>query len=211
MQPLLEYVDHLVYATPDVETTMREISVLLGVAPAIGGRHRVWATRNALLALGPRCYLEILGPDDLGPTVPPPRPFGMDSLTAPRLVTWVAAAADLERIVTDARRKDVHLGKVEARSRLRPDGSQLTWRMTDLFAPREGGVIPYFIDWGETLHPAASAPAGCVLLGLTAEHPDAKRVQGILTQLGFDLGVEEGPEPALIATIRAPRGEFVLR
>ncbi|MEX2029507.1 MAG: VOC family protein [Anaerolineales bacterium] len=211
MDTLLPHIDHLVYATPDVTATMQAVADLLGVTPAVGGRHPVWATRNALLALGPRCYLEIVGPDEQAPPVPPPRPFGLELLSAPRLVTWVAAGADLSQIVTSARRMDVDLGNVDARSRLRPDGSELTWRMTDLFAPREGGVIPYFIDWGDSPHPAAGAPAGCVLLGLEAEHPNAVRVRGILTHLGLDLAVKVGPEPALIGTILSPRGEIELR
>jgi hypothetical protein len=209
--PLLPQIDHLVYATPDVETTMREIGARLGVAPAIGGRHAAWATRNVLLALGPRCYLEIIGPDEQATSVPPRRPFGMDSLSAPRLATWVAGGTDLGQIAAAARQEGVELGEVEARSRLRPDGSQLTWTMTDLFAHREAGVIPYFIDWGYSPHPAASAPAGCVLLGLTAEHPDAERVRGILTHLGLDLTVNVGPEPALIGRIRSPLGVVELR
>ena len=211
MDTLLPHIDHLVYATPDITATMEAITGLLGVTPAVGGRHPAWATRNALLTLGPRCYLEIIGPDDQGPPVFPLRPFAMDSLSAPRLVTWVAAGADLGQIVTSARRWDVQLGRVEARSRLLPDGSELTWTMTDLFAPREGGVIPYFIDWGDSPHPAAGAPAGCVLLGLRAEHPNAERVRGILTHLGLDLTVKVGPEPALIGTILCPRGEIELR
>jgi len=168
---LLPQIDHLVYATPDITATMEAITGLLGVTPAVGGRHPAWATRNALLTLGPRCYLEIIGPDDQGPPVFPLRPFAMDSLSAPRLVTWVAAGADLGQIVTSARRWDVQLGRVEARSRLLPDGSELTWTMTDLFAPREGGIIPYFINWGDSPHPAAGAPAGCVLLGLRLSIP----------------------------------------
>ena len=190
---------------------MREIGARLGVVPAIGGHHAAWATRNAILTLGPRCYLEIMGPDEQATSAPPQRPFGLDRLSTPRLATWVAGGTDLHQIAGAARREGVELGVVEARSRLRPDGSQLTWTMTDLFAPREAGVIPYFIDWGDSPHPAESAPRGCILLRLAAVHPDAQRVQGILTRLGFDLGVDEGPEPALIATIRAPRGEIELR
>ena len=41
--------------------------------------------------------------------------------------------------------------------------------------------------------------------------PDADRVRGLLDGLGLDLQVESGPAPALIATIRGPRGAVELR
>lgn len=190
---------------------MLEIGSRLGVAPVVGGRHPIWGTRNALLGLGPRCYLEIVGPDEDGPADPPPRPFGIDGLSSPRLDTWVAGSDDLEKTVAEFRQYGVELGQVVARSRVRPDGSQLGWRMTDLFADREGGVIPYFIDWGDTPHPALTAPGGCDLLGLAAEHPNPERVQGALARMGLDLVVTPGPEPRVVALIRSPRGDIELR
>ena len=70
--------------------------------------------------------------------------------------------------------------------------------------------MPFFIDWGETPHPSETAPVGCELVDLRAEHPDVGRVQGILNDLGLDLQVASGPTPALIATIHAPRGTVEL-
>ena len=113
-------VDHLVYATPDVDASIAALSAQLGVAPALGGSHPGLGTRNALLALGPRCYLEIVGPDA---TQPPPdgaRWFGIDALTAPRLVTWCAAARDLPAVHARAHAAGVPLGEVRAGGRVRP-------------------------------------------------------------------------------------------
>lgn len=156
-------VDHLVYVTPDVDRTIDDLEQVLGVRAGPGGRHPAWATRNAVIALGPRCYLEILGPDPAALEPPQPRPLGIDELSHARLATWCAPHDDLERFVHEAARHKVDLGAVEDRSRERDDGTTLSWRMTDLRKARADGVIPFFIDWGGSPHPAAGAPAGCTL------------------------------------------------
>jgi hypothetical protein len=56
---LLPRVDHLVYATPDLDRGIDEIEKLLGVRASPGGQHQGRGTRNALVALGPTAYLEI--------------------------------------------------------------------------------------------------------------------------------------------------------
>ena len=103
------------------------------------------------------------------------------------------------------------MGSVHSGGRRQPDGEVLAWKVTDPFMPREGGVVPFFIDWGETPHPSETASVGCELVDLRAEHPDVGRVRDILNGLELALQVESGPAPALIATIRTPRGTVELR
>ncbi|HYX19468.1 MAG TPA: VOC family protein, partial [Thermoanaerobaculia bacterium] len=55
--------DHLVFATPDLERTVDALEASLGVRAAEGGRHVAEGTRDAVLGLGPSSYLEILGRD----------------------------------------------------------------------------------------------------------------------------------------------------
>jgi len=211
METLLSVVDHLVYATPDVEATSGSIEALFGVRPVAGGQHPAWGTRNALVALGPLTYLEIVGPD---PELPPPegsRPFGVSTLKTARLVTWVARGKELGQIVQRAKRCGLDLGSVQSRSRRRADGSVLSWTMTDLSMPRAGGIVPYFIDWGDTPHPASTSPAGCTLLALRAEHPRADQIRMVLDELGLDLPVALAAEPALMAIVATPRGQVELR
>jgi hypothetical protein len=204
-------IDHLVYATPDLQTGIDRIEKSLGVRATPGGQHPGRGTRNALLALGPAVYLEIIGPDPEQPKPAQSRPFGIDALNEPRLVTWVVKESDLETRSSDARRAGVTLGEVIPGSRKRSDGVLLSWRYTDPRIVVADGIVPFFIDWGKTPHPAATAATGASLVDLRAEHPDADRVQRILKQLGLGLSVRQGSRPALIATVSGPRGSVELR
>src|SRR3954469_11673634 len=87
---VLSRVDHLVFATPDLTLGIDTAEQLFGVRASPGGQHPGEGTRNALIALGPTSYFEIIGPD---PDQSPPqrgRRFGIDTITAPHLTTWVA-------------------------------------------------------------------------------------------------------------------------
>src|SRR5262245_22431657 len=208
---LLGRVDHLVYATPDLQAGIDKLEALLGVRASVGGQHPGRGTRNALIALGPAAYIEIIGPDPEQPKQALPRPFGIDSLKAPRLAAWAMKGDHLEKIVADAKQHGVTLGAVTAGRRRRPDGVVLAWRYTDPRTVVADGIVPFVIDWGATPHPAATAAAGASLVALRAEHPGAAGVQKMLDDLRIDLRVTNGPKPALIASINSPRGRVELR
>jgi hypothetical protein len=211
MSVLLRRIDHLVYATPDLAVGIQRIEAMLGVRATPGGQHPGEGTRNALVSLGPASYLEIIARDPEQPEPDTPRKFGIDTLRSPRLVTWAAKGSDLGLLVADARRRGVMLGDVIPGSRRTPSGALLSWHITSQRTVIADGLVPFFIDWGQTPHPAATAGTGATLIALRAEHPDAERVRKILDQLGLDLPVTSGATPALIGTIAGPRGRVELR
>lgn len=208
---LLSRVDHLVYATPDLDRGIEEIEKLLGVRASAGGQHPGRGTRNALVALGPTAYLEIFAPDPDQPPPKEPRPFGLDTLKESKLVAWFVNGRDLGRLRDEAIRKGVPLGEVKSGSRRRPDGVELSWQFTDPWTPVADGIVPFFIDWGESPHPAGNAAKGASLVSLRAEHSDAGGVRRMLRHLGLYLPVKRGQRPALIAVIEGPRGRVKLR
>lgn len=208
---LLATVDHLVYAAPSVEAGVERLERLLGVRATPGGQHLGRGTRNALLALGPDSYLEIIAPDPDQPRPAEPRWFGIDGLQEPRLVTWAAKGTSLDRLAKDAAERGVTLGAVTSGSRYQADGVLLTWLYTDPRTVVAGGVVPFFIDWGRTQHPSRSAARGAALLDLRAEHPEPEHVQQMLSRVGLDLQVRKGPRAAVIASIRGLLGVVELR
>lgn len=211
MPGLVSRVDHLVYATPNLDEGVAAVTRLLGVAPTPGGQHPGRGTRNALVSLGPRTYIEIIGPDPDQPAPPLPRPFGIDTLSAPRLVTWAANESDLAGLSARAGAAGLKVGPLADGNRRRLDGLLLTWRYTDPRVVVSDGIVPFFIDWGKTPHPAESAQSGGRLVDLRAEHPEAERVGAELAGLGLSMKVAKSTRPALIATIASPRGRVELR
>ena len=208
---LLLRVDHLVYATGDLYRGIAEIEQLRGIRASLGGRHRTWGTRNALAGLGPRCYLEIIAADPEHSPSSGARPFGLDQDGPSRLVGWAANATELEQLRAAAFRSGVTLGDVQSGCRQRPDGTVLSWRLTDLCCVVADGIIPFFIDWGLSSHPAPTAAAGATLVSLRAQHPNAGHVSEMLRAFALPLPVTTGPVPALVAEIDCPKGRMLLQ
>ena len=107
-----------------------------------------------------------------------------------------------------ARARGYDPGAIESMARSRPDGTRLTWRLTPF---PSGVVVPFVIDWGETIHPSRSAPTGVTLKSLRIEHPDPGSVEPSLNALGLDIPIGLGPRAALIAELETPVGPRELR
>src|SRR5262245_17859817 len=205
--------DHLVYATPDLAASVREIGARLGVTPTPGGKHPNAGTENALIGLGRGHYLEIIGPDVTAPPPPRPRSFGIDDLHEPRLVTWALAVDDVDGTAERAKAKGFDLGEPRAGSREAPGGTTLRWRLALRPAPWPGdGLVPFLIDWGTTPHPSASLSQGCDLLVMLGRHPDPGGIEPWLNAAAnARLSLSAGTPAELEAVIRCPAGIVQLR
>jgi hypothetical protein len=202
-------IDHIIYAAPDLDAAVADLEVRLGVRTAGGGQHLGQGTRNKLLALGERTYLEVIAPDLGQPEPAAPRPYGVDGVTQGGLVGWALECEELAETVATAAARGFHPGDVIEGRRVTPTGDPLRWRLTR--NALTAGVVPFLISWGDTPHPASSAPRGLVLQSLHLEHPDPASVEGPLRALGADVEVHRAPAAALVARIRGPRGEHELR
>ena len=202
-------IDHLVYATPNLEKTVAEIAAKWGVQPTPGGKHAGRGTHNALVSFGTGSYLELIGPDPDQPKTSSPMAFGIDELKAAKVVTWAAKAPGMQARVAAARTAGYDPGEPQAMSRDLPSGARLAWTLTRSTAG--DGLVPFLIDWGETTHPSTTSVGGCRLVSLRAVHLRPGEILAMLKALGEVLEVEEGPATALIAMVETPNGTFELR
>ncbi len=202
-------IDHLVYAVPDLAAAVTEIEKRSGVRAQAGGQHIGLGTHNALLALGTQTYLEIIAPDPGQPEPATPRPFGAGSARRSGLAGWALACDDIDAAVARARGHGYDPGEAAAMQRTAPTGTVLRWRLT--LNAMAGGPIPFLISWGDTEHPARSAPHGLTLESFHLEHPDPPSLAPPLTALGADVEIRPAGIAALIARLSSPNGTMMLR
>jgi Glyoxalase-like domain len=202
-------VDHLIYATPDLRAAVAELEGQFGIRARAGGKHVGVGTHNALLALGSRTYLEIIAPDPDQPEPPVPRPFGIGSVNRGRLVGWALACDNIDRAVAEARGHGYDPGEIVDGHRVGPEGTVLRWRTA--IGELADDLVPFLICWGDTEHPARSAPHGLILNSIEIEHPDPPSLAPALMALGANVEVRQGQAPALVAHLSGPNGSKVLR
>jgi hypothetical protein len=167
--------------------------------------------------LGDDVYLEIIASDPTQPEPDTARSFGLDKLDGAKLATWAARTTDIEATIKQAKDAGYDPGILESGGRSRDDGLRLTWQSTRRLEAQRGDtppgdwLVPFLIDWGDTPHPATTTPGSSRLISLRAVHPEPTAVQAMLNALGIEIEVEQGDEPALIATIDSPNGRVTLR
>jgi hypothetical protein len=201
--------DHILWASPDLDTGTNAIENLTGVAPQRGGSHPGFGTRNSLLGLDGGTYFEVIAPDpeqDLSGT----RGERIAAQSRPGLMTFAIAANDLASLRATALRQGLGVDGPIAMHRTRPDGSRLDWSILYLSAPHYGEAIPFIIDWGTTPHPSASAPAGCRLRSFAALHPEPEPLARLYDALGIPVIVKRGAYPGFVAELDTPKGALVL-
>jgi hypothetical protein len=177
-------------------------------ARAVAENTRVKGLTTAA-SLGPRTYLEIVAPDPEQPEPRSPRPYGVDGVTDGGLVGWALECDDIEATLEHARVGGFEPGEVMEGHRVTPTGTLLRWRLTS--NALTASLIPFLISWGDTPHPAPSAPPGLVLASLHIEHPDPSSIIGPLTALGAEVEVHPASDAALVAKLTGPRGSGELR
>jgi hypothetical protein len=200
-------VDHILLGSSDLDEGVSFVKKHTGVTAAFGGVHPGRGTRNALLSLGERHYLEIIAPDPAQPGLPDD--YDLRKLTAPRLVGWAAHPGDLNLFAARLRNANLAFDGPTPGSRKRPDGRLLQWKTLNLHDD-QAGLLPFFIEWSaNTVHPSADAPPGCKILRFELSTPADAALQRICTLLDLDVPITHGEKPQLLARIAGPDGRFM--
>ena len=185
-------IDHLVWAAPNLERAIDELQARTGASASPGGAHPGGGTRNAVLGLGARSYLEVLAPDPA--QAPQPGPAAqLARLAAPTLHTFAVATDRLDRVAVKLEQAGLPHAGVIPMSRRLPTGRLVRWRLLIPAGHAYGPLAPFFIVWGDSPHPSEGEDHGCRLSGLTLRHPEAWSLAPLLERLEVDVAVEAGP------------------
>ena len=201
-------IDHLVWYTADLAAGRRLFGEAMDAAPLYGGEHPGEGTANAVLSLGPSTYLEILGRDPgqgadrLDPEVAGLRGQG--------LYHWAAGGVDLDALSRRAAAAGLQGGALVPGGRLKPDGTRLDWTCWGLHGHGFGALVPFFIDWRESEHPALSAPRGGRIAGFTIYTPQADRLRALFDVLGLDIPIHDAADPRVEARLDSGKGGVTL-
>jgi len=200
--------DHIILGCNDLDKGIEFVHDATGVLPAIGGVHPGRGTRNALLSLGERLYLEIIAPDPAQSEIvhfPQIR-----SMTDPRLIGWAVHPPDITALAMRLRENKVEFTGPSDGSRKRPDGQVLNWKTINLADDRHG-LLPFFIEWrSDSVHPSKDAPAKCTLDYFEILSSDPQELAATLKRIGIDFPVQRSDKTRLHAVISGPKGELRL-
>ena len=105
-------IDHLVWAAPDLDRAIDELQTRTGRRAITGGAHPGAGTRNAILGLSGRSYLEILAPDPAQANIATPA-ASLSKLAGPVLHTFAVATDRLDRVAVKLERAGLpHAGVI---------------------------------------------------------------------------------------------------
>jgi catechol 2,3-dioxygenase-like lactoylglutathione lyase family enzyme len=198
--------DHILVGCNDLERGIAFVEEKTGVRAWFGGVHPGRGTRNALLSLGRRRYLEIIAPDPEQSGTALTEGRDLRKVSEPRLVGWAEHTDNIEELAKRFRESGIEAEGPRAGSRKRPDGRVLNWKTMNLLNIG-GGFLPFFIEWSKSsLHPSADAPSGCRLDRFRLVSSDLGEWRKLIRDLGIDLPLERGEKTQLVARIVGPKG-----
>lgn len=202
-------IDHLVWYDADLAAGRGYFAGHMDCQPLYGGEHPGEGTANAVMALGPSTYLEILGRD------PAQGGVGLDqevkNLSGSGLYHWAIGGIDLPLLAEKARLAGYEGGGLVAGGRMKPDGKWLGWTCWGLRNHGFGSLVPFFIDWMDSEHPAISAPLGGRLAGFEIYSPQADDLKRLFAALELDAVVKRHETPGVAAVLESGKGRLELR
>ena len=200
--------DHIILGCADLDGGIRFVEERTGVRAALGGVHPDRGTRNALLSLGDRHYLEIMAPDPNGKAVQAWASHQLETLKGlvnPRLMGWAVHPNDIDSLAKKFRESGLQVLGPWPGSRTRPDGRVVSWKSFSLADDRHG-LLPFFIEWGkDSVHPSSDAPTGCHIERFALAASDEEELSKTLRRIEVEAPVEHSQTPHLNLRISGSR------
>ncbi len=189
---------------------MQQLTDKCGIEVVYGGQHKTKGTENALLNLGNGAYLELLAVDATNTAIAAPRWMGVDEVDSFTFTRWAIKSTNLANDVAILKRVNPLMGEIFTGSRKKTDGSTLRWSMALPLATPAVEVLPFMVDWKDSVHPTESLQEGCKLIGLEFTHPKPFPILTAFRDLKVEMHIKEEATPTLKAIIDTPNGRVII-
>ena len=149
--------DHVSYVAPhhQVVDVVQRIGSLLSSTFLDGGIHPRFGTRNFVMPLLNKTYLEVVCPLEHPAT--DETPFGKAVKKRAEMgggwLSWVLSTNEIDKLESRFGRKAVE------GHRRKPDGIELLWKQIGVLGTLEDSQLPFFVEWQTNLHPSSDGHA----------------------------------------------------
>ena len=136
-------IDHVIYASGDLSSTVRRFEKEYGLEAGGGGVHPRLGTRNSLVPVGGRQYIELMAVAEPGASF-------LAVGVAEVLTTGerpFAVSIEPDDLDATASRLGLQITEGERRS---TSGRVLRWRSAGLREAAGPSHLPFFVDWGDS-------------------------------------------------------------
>jgi len=183
-----------------------------GIKPVFGGYHSLQGTKNALVQLDEKCYLEFLAIDDSNLSITPPRWMGVDLLTKDRVTRIALKSENLQKDYTVLQQYKQEIGPITGGSRKTASGNLLKWEMIMPLATPEVSLVPFFVDWsGTESHPSSMLPvSNCRVNKISCSHPQSEDITTLYEALSFEIETTKASAVNIELTLSTPKGKIIL-
>jgi Glyoxalase-like domain len=175
--------DNIVLGTSNLEKTMDDFEEMTGVRPLMVVSMNGLGTKSARVAFESCAFLEFIGPDPAQGTFPLAQKLAKipEGQTVPmHYAVRNSKAADMK----DGAWKEQGFECDQVTMIAKDRGMPWKWDMYFLEGHDDGGIVPFFIIWGESHHAAGRLPIVGTLDSVTVRAPASSKVHGLL--LGVD-------------------------
>lgn len=199
-------VDHIVYAFSDLNEGIKIIKECTGVEPIVGGQHLNHGTHNALLALGKKCYLEIIAPDPNN-QFDGTRWMAVDHIEKPTITRWSINTNNIQEDAQILSDHDKSLGEIIAGERQLKDGHFLKWQMTKPSTDGIVNTIPFLLDWSQSAnHPCDVLDLECKLIEVKLHSTKANSLENIIGTSSNSISYHPSGRESIQIVMKTPKG-----
>jgi catechol 2,3-dioxygenase-like lactoylglutathione lyase family enzyme len=183
--------DHVVLGTSNLDQAIEDFEKLTGVRPLMVVSHNGCGTKSARVAFEQCAFVEFLGPDDKQPSTPLSEKLSNIPEGAFVPVHYAVRNSNAEDLKSTWKGMGFEIDNVTMIAKDR--GMPWKWSLYFFEGHDDGGLIPFFADWGDAHHAAGRLPIVGELESVVVRGPSDSKLHELLKGVD-DIVVETGDD-----------------